>query len=126
MRIDWSTIPALPGMRPGATRQGIAGPLMSAVRVVTSPEASFATSALHTHHHEQYLVMVAGALELECAGTRYWVGPGDLAVFPPGVEHGAVGVGPAGAEYFEIFSPARYDQLPGYVGPSPLTYTGGR
>jgi quercetin dioxygenase-like cupin family protein len=122
MRVDWDTIPVLGGMRPGATRQGIAGPLMSAVRVVTAPGASFADSALHTHDHEQYLVMVAGALQIECAGEQYWVGPGDLAVFAPGTVHGAIGVGAEGAEYFEIFSPARYDQLPGYVGPSPLSY----
>ena len=124
MRVEWESVPALVGMRPGATRKGVAGPLMSAVRVTTTPEASFADSALHTHHHEQYLVMIAGALELECDGERYWVGPGDFAVFVPGVVHGAVGVGPDGAEYYEIFSPACDDQLPGWVGPSPLNYTG--
>lgn len=122
MRIDWDTLPPLAGMRPGATRQGIAGPLMSAVRVQTDADASFGASAIHSHDNEQYLIMVAGDLELEVAEDRYWVTAGDMAVFPATVDHGAVGVGQDGAVYYEIFSPARYDQLPGWVGPSPLRY----
>lgn len=122
MRVDWTSLPAAQGMRPGAIRQAIAGERLSAVRVVTAGDASFDQSALHSHDNEQLLIMVSGSLELEVDGQRYWVEAGDLAYFPAGSIHGAVGVGEEGATYFEIFSPPRYDQLPGYVGADPLRF----
>lgn len=122
MRVDWTSLPAGEGMRPGATRRAIAGERLSAVRVETTPDASFEESALHSHENEQLLVMVAGSLELEVDGNRYWVQSGDLAYFRAGSIHGAVGVGEEGAVYYEMFSPPRFDQLPGYVGTSPLRF----
>jgi len=122
MRIDWNSLPTEQGMRPGAVRQTIAGDLLSAVRVVTTSDASFEESALHSHDNEQLLIMVSGKLELEVDGSRYWVAAGDLAYFKAGSIHGAVGVGEEGAIYYEVFSPPRYDQLPGHVGTSPLRF----
>jgi len=122
MRVDWATLPVGQGMRAGATRQAIAGERLSAVRVGTHRDASFDESALHSHENEQLLIMVSGRLELEVDGARYWVEAGDLAYFTAGSIHGAVGVGEEGAIYYEVFSPPRYDQLPGYVGTSPLKF----
>jgi len=122
MRIEWSEVPVLPGMRTGSTRQGVAGEKLSVVRVIVAADSSFKKSALHTHGNEQLLIVQSGSLELEVDGERYWVRAGDLAVFPIGSVHGAVGVGNEGAEYYEIFSPPRYDQLPGYFGSSPLQF----
>lgn len=122
MRVDWTSIPVTPGMRPGATRQGIAGRFLSAVRVSTQPGASFEHSAIHRHDNEQYLVMIAGSLQLEVEGETYWVHAGDLAVFNSDQAHGAVAVGESGAEYYEIFGPPRYDQLVGYHAPGPLRF----
>ncbi len=48
--------------------------------------------------------------------------PGDLIFFPAGSRHAAIGVGPEGAVYYEIFAPARPDQLPGWVGSSVLRF----
>ena len=39
MLIEWNKIPVAPGMRAGSERQGICADKMSAVRVVTSPDA---------------------------------------------------------------------------------------
>lgn len=122
MRVEWSDLPVAPGMRAGATRQAISGERLSAVRVVTAPSAVF-DGRLHRHTHEQLLVVVRGSVELQEGGERYTVTTGDLAVFRSGEWHGAVGVGADGCEYYEIFSPPRHDQLPGWMGSSPLEFS---
>ena len=38
------------------------------------------------------------------------------------LRHAAVGVGKEGAVYYELFAPARPDQLPGWVGSSILRF----
>lgn len=121
MLIDWDALPSAPGMRPGAVRKAIAAEKMSAVRVATAPDASF-DGSLHRHDNEQILVMVAGELELKVDDDVFTARPGDMVFFPAGSWHGAIGVGPDGAEYYELFAPARIDQLPGWVGPAPLEY----
>jgi quercetin dioxygenase-like cupin family protein len=124
VRIDWDEIPQAPGMRPGAVRQWVAAEQVSLTRVVTQHDAVF-DGALHRHPHEQWLVMLAGLLRLKIDGEEFDVVQGDLVLFPPQSVHGAVGVGPEGAEYYEWFAPARYDGLPGYVGRSPLVWEKG-
>jgi quercetin dioxygenase-like cupin family protein len=120
-RIDWATIPPVAGMRPGATRQWVAGEQVSLTRVVTQPDAAF-DGRLHRHDNEQWLVMLAGQLRLKIDGDAFDVVAGDLVIFPIRSVHGAVGVGPDGAEYYEWFAPARYDALPGWVARSPLEW----
>lgn len=121
MLIDWDGIPAAPGMRAGAVRKAMCAERMSAVRVTTDASAKF-DGRLHHHEHEQILIMLKGEIHLKVGEEEITARPGDMVFFPPGVWHGAVGVGPDGAEYYEIFSPARTDQLPGWVGPSILRY----
>jgi quercetin dioxygenase-like cupin family protein len=122
MRIDWAAIPVAAGMRPGSTRQAIAAERLSAVKVTTSRDANF-DGRMHRHDNEQLLIMIAGRVRLTVDGSSFWAEPGDLVVFPPGSWHAAVEVGPEGAEYFEVFSPPRLDQLPGWVGPSALEFS---
>jgi quercetin dioxygenase-like cupin family protein len=121
MRIDWSTIPEAPGMRPGSRRQWVAGERVSLTRVVTAADAQF-DGRLHRHDHEQWLVMLGGRLRLHVDGEEFDAETGDLVVFPCRSVHGAVACGPDGAEYYEWFAPARYDGLPGWVGRSPLEW----
>lgn len=121
MRIDWDRIPTAAGMRVGSTRQAIAAERLSVVRVITSPDAVF-DGRIHRHDNEQLLVMVAGRVRLRVDNHEFWAEAGDLIVFPPGRWHAAVAVGSEGAEYYEIFSPPRLDQLPGWVGPSALEF----
>lgn len=121
MLIDWKDVQTAPGMRPGATRQAVAGERMSVVRVRTAPDAVF-DGSLHCHSHEQILIMLEGELKISLDGRVFTARAGDLVFLPSGSLHGAVGVGIGGAFYYEIFSPPRYDQLPGYIGRSPLQY----
>jgi quercetin dioxygenase-like cupin family protein len=121
MLIDWGKIPVAAGMRAGSDRQGICAEKMSAVRVVTTPDAVF-DGQTHWHDNEQMLVMISGMVRLVVDGREFEAHPGDLVFFPPGSRHAAVGVGSEGAVYYEIFSPARTDQLPGWVGKSILRF----
>ena len=121
MRIDWNEIPFAPGMRAGSKRQGICGDKISAVRVVTAADAVF-DGKTHWHDNEQLLVMISGLVRLVVDGREFEAHPGDLVFFPPGSRHAAIGVGPEGAVYYEMFAPARTDQLPGWVGKSILRF----
>ncbi|KFE33393.1 cupin domain-containing protein [Thioclava atlantica] len=121
MLIDWTALPTVGGMRAGSDRQGICGDKISAVRVVTDPGAHF-DGKTHWHENEQLLVMVEGMVKLTIDGREMEAHPGDLVFFPAGSRHAAIGVGPDGAVYYEIFAPARPDQLPGWVGSSVLRF----
>jgi quercetin dioxygenase-like cupin family protein len=54
--------------------------------VLTTLDAG-ARTAWHRHAHEQVLVVTDGAGELELRDGRRVLGPGDVVVVPPGVEH---------------------------------------
>ncbi|MEZ0165915.1 cupin domain-containing protein [Kineococcus sp. LSe6-4] len=54
--------------------------------VLTTLDAGGGT-AWHRHAHEQVLVVVAGAGELEFRDRRRVLGPGDVVVVPPGLPH---------------------------------------
>ncbi|NQW11100.1 MAG: cupin domain-containing protein [Alphaproteobacteria bacterium] len=121
MLIDWDILPGAPGMRAGAERKAIAAERLSAVRVVTAPDAQF-DGRTHHHEHEQLFILLKGEARLTVGGETITAKPGDMVFFPSGVSHGLAGVGPEGAEYYEIFAPARTDQLPGWIGPSIINY----
>jgi quercetin dioxygenase-like cupin family protein len=121
MKIDWDRIPIAAGMRAGSSRKGVCGDKMSAVLVTTAPGTVFDRKT-HWHDNEQMLVMIAGSATVLVDGNEFECRPGDLVFFPPGSRHAAVGVGPQGAVYYEVFAPARPDQLPGWVGSSILRF----
>lgn len=121
MLIAWENLPKARGMRHGSVRQAICGDLMSAVKVTTAADAEF-DGKMHSHENEQILIMVSGRVTLQIEEKTFDAEPGDLVFFPPGQRHAAVGVGPAGAVYYELFAPARADQLPGWVGRTVLRY----
>lgn len=121
MHIDWTTLPEITGMRAGSSRQGICGDHLSAVRVKTDADANF-DGKTHWHDNDQILVMVSGTAKVVIDDVEYEVGPGELLFFPSGSRHAAVGTGPEGCVYYEIFGPARPDQLPGWTGKSVLRF----
>ncbi len=121
MLIDWSKLPEVGGMRAGSNRKGICGDKISAVRVKTEAGTAF-DGKTHWHDNEQILVMISGTCRVVIDDKEFDVKPGDLVFFPAGSKHAAVGVGPEGCEYYELFAPARPDQLPGWVGKSVLNF----
>lgn len=121
MLINWDSLPKVQGMRAGSSRGAICGEKISAVRVETSPDADF-DGKTHWHDNEQLLVMISGMVRLRIGDKEVEAHAGDMVFFPPGAHHAAIGVGPQGALYYEIFAPARPDQLPGWVGASVLRF----
>lgn len=121
MLINWETLPKVAGMRAGSDRKGICGDKISAVKVVTSPDAEF-DGKTHWHDNEQILIMISGLVRLVIDGKEFDAHPGDLVFFPAGSKHAAIGTGPEGCVYYELFAPARPDQLPGWVGESVLRF----
>ncbi|MCK6449288.1 MAG: cupin domain-containing protein [Alphaproteobacteria bacterium] len=121
MLIDWEKVPVVAGMRAGSTRRGVCGDKMSAVLVTTTPDAKF-DGKTHWHDNEQMLIVVSGSITLKIDDRTVEAKPGDLVFFPPGCRHAAIGVGPEGCVYYELFAPARPDQLPGWVGRSVLRF----
>lgn len=121
MLIDWNKLPKVQGMRAGTSRSGICAEKISAVRVETAPDAEF-DGKTHWHDNEQLLVMISGMIRLRIDDREFEAHAGDMVFFPPGSRHAAVGVGSGGAVYYEMFAPARPDQLPGWVGGSVLRF----
>ncbi len=121
MKIDWDNLPLAGGMRPGSSRRGMCGNLMSAVRVDVASDAGF-DGKTHWHEHEQILIVIRGLALVVIDGTEIEAGPGEMVFFPSGSWHAVIGTGSDGCAYYEIFAPARPDQLPGWVGSSPLHF----
>lgn len=121
MLIDWDRLPREAGMRAGSTRSAICGDKISAVKVSTEPDAMF-DGRTHWHENEQLLIMVRGEVSLVIDEKQFECKAGDLVFFPAGSRHAAVAVGAEGCVYYEIFAPARPDQLPGWVGSSVLRF----
>lgn len=120
MLIDWEKIPTVTaGMQAGASRKAVCGDKMSMVLVNTEPGAAF-DGATHWHDNEQILVMIRGSITLTVDGQVFDVHAGEIAFFPPGSRHAALACGAEGCVYYEIFAPARPDQLPGWIGSTPL------
>jgi mannose-6-phosphate isomerase-like protein (cupin superfamily) len=125
MLVDWEAIPVVPGPRASSERRSICADWMSAVRVVTPPDAVF-DGKMHWHNNELLLVVIAGMVRLVVEERELEAHPGDLVFVPPGSPHATVGVGSKGAVHYEIFAPARTDQLPGWVGKSMQRSDAGR
>lgn len=121
MLIDWNKFPEVPTGRPGATRRAMSGEKISAVRMHCPADAVFGQSH-HHHDNEQLLVIVRGEIHFRVDDDQFTARAGDMVFIPANAVHGATGVGPEGCEYYEIFSPARPDQLPGWIGPSIMNY----
>jgi mannose-6-phosphate isomerase-like protein (cupin superfamily) len=94
---------------------------MSAVRVTNAPDAVF-DGKTHWHDNDQILIMLSGSITLMVDGKEVECGSGDLVFFPSGSRHAAIRIGKEGAVYYELFAPARPDQLPGWVGGSILRF----
>lgn len=119
--IDWAELPHSPGMLRGFTRAAVSAARMSAIHVTVSPDADV-EEPLHWHENEQLLIVVSGSATVQIDDAQFEVGVGDLVFYPPGSRHGLRAVGQTGCTFYEVFAPARLDQLPGWIGDSALRF----
>lgn len=105
---SWEAIPT-EEVYPGITRQVIQGTQQTLVRYVYQPGSVFPQ---HHHPQEQITAILSGRIEFEVAGQRQVFGPGEIAVIPGGVPHGAQVVGDEVVETLNSLSPRR-DEAPG-------------
>jgi quercetin dioxygenase-like cupin family protein len=99
----WIDIPA-ESVFPGITRQVVHGDRQTMVRYVYAPGSVF---PIHAHPEEQVTVVVSGRIAFDVDGQRVELGPGEVAVIPPNVPHGANVVGEEIVETFNALSPRR-------------------
>ncbi len=88
----------------GVRRQIVNGASQTLVRYVYAPGAIF---PVHAHPEEQVTVVLRGRIGFDVAGERVELGPGEVAVIPGGVPHGAAVVGTEEVETINALSPRR-------------------
>ena len=101
--VRWSDQPA-ELVFSGIVRQTLHGERQTLVRYVYQPGAIF---PVHQHPEEQITVVVTGRIRFDIAGATVELGPGEAAVIPANLPHGAVVVGDAVVETFNTLSPRR-------------------
>ncbi|MDX0500279.1 cupin domain-containing protein [Sinorhizobium medicae] len=115
MKIDWNSLPPAAGLRTGTVRKAVCGNLISAVFIENAGDTVF-DGRLHWHENEQLMVILSGLCTIVVDGKEIEATPVHLVFVPSGARHGVVACGREGCSYYEIFAPARPDQLPGWVG----------
>lgn len=94
---------------PGIFRQTVSGERQTMVRYRYAPGSQF---PLHDHPQEQVTLVISGVILFTVAGNEVELGPGQVAIIPGGVEHGARVDGDEWVETFNAMSPRR-DVSPG-------------
>ena len=90
--------------RSGVTRRVFSG--ANATLAFTTLEPGH-TPNPHSHPHEQIVYVLSGELRFVVGDDEAIVGPGDMLVVPPGVEHYAETIGTEPAVDLSVFSPRR-------------------
>jgi quercetin dioxygenase-like cupin family protein len=88
----------------GITRQTIDSERQTVVRYVYAPGSVF---PIHAHPEEQVTLVLSGRIVFEVGGSRVELGPGEVAVIPPNVPHGATVEGGEIVETINTLSPRR-------------------
>lgn len=99
----WGAIPA-EQVFDGITRQVIDGERQTLVRYVYAPGSAF---PVHAHPEEQITAVLRGRIVFTVDGARVELGPGQVAVIPPSVPHGATVEGDETVETLNTMSPRR-------------------
>lgn len=101
--VSWDDIvPEIVG--PGIERRTLHGERQTLVRYRYAPGSVFPS---HAHPEEQITVVLSGAIAFEIAGERRTLEPGQIAVIPGEVEHGAYVVGDETVDTLNMLSPRR-------------------
>lgn len=100
---NWAAV-AAEEVFPGITRQTVDGERSTLVRYVYAPGSVYPR---HSHPQEQITAVLRGRIAFEVGGEERTLGPGDVAVIPGGVPHGAAPVGSETVETLNVLSPRR-------------------
>ena len=106
-RWNWTACP-VEQIADGITRQLITGERLMVCRLSLAPGV---ITAVHSHPHEQMTLVERGRVRFHVAGADVFAAPGDVLLFPSGIEHGATILDVA-TVLVDIFSPPRLDFLP--------------
>lgn len=84
------------------------GGQLSLIEVTEPPDYE---APLHVHHNEdEGFWVLEGDLEVEVAGERFALGPGDFALGPRGVPHRYI-VGPKGCRLLFVLTPGGFEDV---------------
>jgi quercetin dioxygenase-like cupin family protein len=89
---------------PGIFRQTVDGVHQTLVRYVYGPGSVF---PVHSHPQEQITTVLSGRIVFTVGGSRFELGPGDVAVIPGHVAHGATVDGKETVVTLNTLSPRR-------------------
>lgn len=103
--VDWNVVPGREVMA-GDVIWDATGRELQVIRAEMAPGADF---PIHTHHQEQIIVVLRGALDFTVGDERRVAGPGQAIVIPPGVPHGGRVHGAEPVMTIEAFHPVRRD-----------------
>jgi unsaturated pyranuronate lyase len=104
---NWAASPA-ERIADGISRQIIGGERIMICRLSFAPGV---VTAVHSHPHEQMTLVERGRVRFRAGGQDRLAGPGDVLLFPSGLEHGAT-ILDEPAVLIDVFSPPREDFLP--------------
>jgi quercetin dioxygenase-like cupin family protein len=90
--------------RPGVSRRVFSGE--GATLAFTTLEPGHEPNP-HSHPHEQIVYILSGQVRFVVGDEVAMVGPGEMLVVPPGVEHWAETVGDEPVVDLSVFSPRR-------------------
>jgi len=99
----WSDV-TIEHVFPGITRQTVQAANQTLIRYVYSPDSVFPE---HHHPEEQVTCVLSGQIEFTVEGKRVLLGPGEVAVIPPNIPHGAKVIGEITVETLNTLSPRR-------------------
>jgi quercetin dioxygenase-like cupin family protein len=102
---DWTSTPGREVMS-GDVIWSVTGADLQVIRAEMAPGSDF---PIHTHPHEQIIVVLEGALEFEVGGERRVVRAGGVIHAPPGVPHGGRVQGDRQVVTLEAFHPPRHN-----------------
>src|SRR5262245_60795946 len=102
-RHRWQSIPA-EQVFPGITRQVIDSDRQTIVRYVYAPGSLF---PVHSHPEEQMTAILSGRITFQVGDEAIKLGPGEVAIIPPDVPHGASVTGDETVETLNTMTPRR-------------------
>ncbi len=100
--VTYGKVPVV-NLMPGANTHIVPGKNMT-LSFATVDANTFAK--VHSHPHEQMMIIVKGEMDVILEGKYYRVKAGDVIPIPGDVEHGAQTLGEP-CQLLEVFSPAR-------------------